>query len=105
MNQENKIQMEKMPDAAIETKREYLFSVEEDQGGLKVGFQTPENQDDTMSAVDISMVVVALFKMLKEAGLTREQINDFMSNISNEIESADIVEVSSPGDIHVEKKE
>jgi len=90
---------------STETKRSYLFSVEDAQDGVRVEFTTPDTQEDSMSAVDTSMVVLALFKMLKESGMTSEQISTFMGNILQEIGVIEEHLVDSKEEIDVKKEE
>jgi len=77
--------------------RKYIFSVEEEPSGIKVGFNNidsegiiTEDESALITTVDISMITIALFKMLKEGGLSDNDLKGFANNLLEETITSEV---------------
>jgi len=61
-------------------KKTFLFTIENTEEGIQVGFQGAEEQEP-MNSVDVSMITMSLVKMMIESGLTEEQLDEFFKSI------------------------
>jgi len=60
--------------------KKYMVTVEEVEGDIKVGFDSFEEQDP-MSSVDASLVILALTQIMMESGLNPKDLKGFLDNI------------------------
>ena len=86
--------------------RQYVFSVGESDNGIQVKFNTltqggqlgeleHEEElaggDGSMTIVDISLIVLSLAKMLRDSGMSKEDLKEFFSDIVQSSEDMDAV--------------
>ena len=83
----------------IPSEKKYIFTIQADDEGMRVEFDalTPSGEIDeednslNMTMIDISLVTVSLFKMLRDEGMTEDQLRDFSNNIINMSNEAKVV--------------
>jgi hypothetical protein len=100
----NQEELAKIAETAQDTIKRYLFTITEDEYGMRVKFDSMKNDaiDDNlvMTITDVSLVIISLLKLLREEGMTEEQLQDFMQNIITMSTEAQVKEV-----LDVEKEE
>lgn len=73
----------------------FVFKIQEENGGVQVDFNTvdPEGNpaEDSITTVDLSLIVITLVRLLKDQGLGNDELKAFMNNIVDETDNADIV--------------
>jgi len=70
---------------AKDTTKKYLFTISEDEYGMRVEFDSMKNgaieEDLVMTITDVSLITVSLVKLLSDEGMTTDQLQEFMQNI------------------------
>ena len=104
------VEIEDGASVSVDTEKKYLFTISADEKGMRIEFDalTRPEEDQTMTMIDVSMVTVALFKMLREEGMTNEQLRKFSDNIiemSADTYVMDEVKVQPQGELDGEKQE
>jgi hypothetical protein len=62
--------------------KKYLFTIEDLPEGLNVGFESlEENEDQGMTVVDGTMIMLAISRMLLDEGLSPDQLKEFLDNV------------------------
>ncbi len=74
-------------------KKLFVFRMEEEHGGIRVDFDTVDEEgnatDEDVDTADLSMIVIALVRLLKDQGLSDAELQEFMSNIIEETGDAE----------------
>ena len=65
--------------------KKFIFTIEEKDGGVGINMESVEGQED-MSLGDASVFVVAFAQMLKENGLSNEELKDYFNRLVEEID-------------------
>jgi hypothetical protein len=68
----------------VETTKKFIFTLKDKEKGIDVGFDSFENQEP-MSSVDASMIILALTQTLVDSGLQLQDVDEFLGNIGNAV--------------------
>ena len=68
----------------VETTKKFIFTLINKEEGIDVGFDSFENQEP-MSSVDASMIILALTQMMVDSGLQLQDVEEFLGNIGNAV--------------------
>jgi len=63
-----------------ETTKKFIFTIIDSEKGVDINFESFENQEE-MNAVDASLIMMALTRMMVDSGLPPMEINSFLKNI------------------------